>query len=137
MQVDFESLYEQKHLNLLNEEEVNFIIKKNGIDTNKVSDGYHTFGELYDHRIGLFIMLCKFMQLFDEEYDIWKSKLHHDGVGYDGWFIMGIGQQKGGQISYHLPLSVWDETHFVTELETAPEWDGHTSADVLKRIKDL
>jgi len=119
------------------EEAINETIKNNNVDTNQISDGYHTFGELYDHRIALFIMLCKFMQLFDREYDIWKSKLHHDGTGYDGWFIMGIGQQKGGQISYHLPMSQWDKTYFVKELDTAPEWDGHTSADVLERIKSL
>lgn len=25
----------------------------------------------------------------------------------------------------------------LTELETAPEWDGHTGDDVLKRIKEI
>ena len=25
------------------------------IDTNLISDGYHTFGELYDHRFALFL----------------------------------------------------------------------------------
>jgi hypothetical protein len=36
-------------------------LKACGMDTNRISDGYHTFGELYDHRIQLFIALCKMM----------------------------------------------------------------------------
>jgi hypothetical protein len=50
---------------------------------------------------------------------------------------MGIGKEKGKQISYHLPLSRWDETYFAETLDKAPEWDGHTSADVLERLKTL
>lgn len=40
-------------------------------------------------------------------------------------------------ISYHLPLSKWDECAFANEFEKAPEWDGHTSNDVLERLKQL
>ncbi len=106
-------------------------------------DGYHTFGELYDHRITLFIALCRHMhELLGIEnpgkFKTWRSKKHADGSSFDGWFIMGIGKEKGKQITYHLPLSRWEETHFVEEnLEFAPEWDGHTSDDVLTRLKNL
>lgn len=119
-------------------EGVNNVIKNSGIDTNKVSDGYHTFGELYEHRVELFITLCRVLG-YIQEYDvfIWKSKLHHDGTSFDGWFIMGIGDRSGFQISYHLPLSKWDDCAFVTEHEKAPDWDGHTSSDVLERLKQL
>lgn len=115
-----------------------------GVDeTGLLSDGYHTFDELYDHRITLFIALCKTLDNWD--YDgtsmrlpkPWRSKTHHDGSSWDGWFIMGIGKEKGEQISYHLPLSRWDETDFAETLDKAPEWDGHTPADVLERIKAL
>lgn len=41
---------------------VNWIIKQNpNMDTNLISDWYHTFWELYKHRIHLFIALCKAM----------------------------------------------------------------------------
>lgn len=102
----------------------------------QVSDGYHTFDELYDHRIELFIALCK--ELDDTgKCPVWRSRLHHDGTGYGGWFIMGIEREKGKQISYHLPLSYWDATSFCRTEDRAPEWDGHTSADVLKRLRVL
>jgi hypothetical protein len=34
-------------------------------------------------------------------------------------------------------MSRWEETNFAPELEKAPEWDGHTPADVLDRLKAL
>ncbi len=68
---------------------------------------------------------------------MWRSKAHSDGTTYDGWFILGIAKAKGYQITYHLPMSEWENTEFAETLETAPEWDKHTSADVLERIKTL
>lgn len=108
-------------------------------------DGYHTFDELYDHRITLFIALAKTIELIgllskkigQESIPVWRSKKHHDGTSYDGWFIMGIKKEAGKQISYHLPLSCWGETEFAETLDRAPEWDGHTSDDVLERLKKL
>lgn len=122
-------------------EGVNNVIKNSGIDTNKVSDGFHTFGELYDHRISLFIALCSVIPYgkYTDHVSVWKSKKHADGTMYDGWFIMGLNYNKGEQISYHLPLSKWDECSdpCIIEREFAPEWDGHTSNDVLERLKQL
>lgn len=108
----------------------------------QVSDGYHTIAELYDHRITLYIALCKMLDEYSIELgnssNVWRSKTHSDGnPAYDGWFIMGVGKEKGEQISYHIPLSRWDETNFAETLEKAPEFDGHTSADVLERLKGL
>lgn len=113
--------------------------------TNDVSDGYHTFGELYDHRITLWIALCNLRaQVTDSnerQYfeDVWRSKKHSDGeLAFDGkWFVLGIGTDKGDQITYHVPIERWDECDFADELEKAPEWDGHTSSDVLERLKNL
>lgn len=104
-----------------------------GKDTNLISDGYHTFGELYDHRIELFIQLCKATR-----YQVWKSKRHSDGeLAFGGsWFVLGIHMEKGKQITYHLPISRWNDI-VVDEEETAPEWDGHTSSDVLYRLSQL
>lgn len=112
-------------------------------------DGYHTFDELYDHRIALYIALCREIQEFEyhgdirnqgEDYNhkkVWRSKFHHDGKGYDGWFIMGVNKKNGTQISYHLPNKEWENTDFAETLEKAPEWDGHTPADVIERLKKL
>lgn len=126
------------------EEIINQEIKNSKLDTNLISDGYHTFGELYEHRITLFIALCKLMEQYSDivnGYDpspkpVWKSKAHSDGSVWEGWFILGMGKNRNGQITYHLPISKWDECNFEI-LEKAPEWDGHTSADVLERLKNL
>jgi hypothetical protein len=103
----------------------------------EVSDGYHTFEELYDHRITLYIALCAAQRLFTEK-EIWRSKYHSDGelcFGTGTQFVLGIGSMVGKQITYHVPIERWDETNFAVTLEKAPEWDGHTSADVLARLK--
>ncbi len=112
--------------------DINLLIKENKIDTNFVSDGFHTFGELYEHRITIFIALCRKMKRV-----AWKTKLHDDGVEWQGWFILGLFTKAGKQISYHLPISKWDLLDDIKTLERAPKWDGHTSEDVLKRLAEL
>jgi hypothetical protein len=104
-------------------------------------DSYHTFDELYEHRIRLFIALCQYFIQGKASYDdrnVWIAKHHSDGTMFDGWFIAGIGKAKGNQITYHLPLSYWkDIVNFAEVLERAPEFDGHTPDDVLERLKKL
>lgn len=103
-------------------------------ETGKVSDGYHTFDELYDHRCLNFLAWQALMHLHGEPYSpAWKSHKHNDGSSYDGWFIAGLTMPLG-QITYHIPDKYWDLSHAV-ERESAPEWDGHTSADVIERMK--
>lgn len=88
------------------------------------SDGYHTFNELYEHRHALFALLAD-----------WKSRLHSDGTMFDGWFIAGK-DTPYGQITYHIPDRLW-ELYAVAELDKAPQWDGHTSSDVIERLHAL
>jgi hypothetical protein len=104
--------------------------------TGETSDGYHTFNELYEHRIALFIALCSEVDGRTATGYVWRSKLHSDGSCFDGWFIMGIGTEPGDQITYHLPLSRWKDTDWLgTERPTAPDFDGHTAADVIERLR--
>lgn len=106
--------------------------------TGETSDGYHTFNELYDHRITLFIALCSYIAHYSPAEYVWRSKLHSDGTSIDGWFIMGIGDKPGEQISYHVPIARWAEADFLRPSHTrerAPAFDGHTSADVLVRMR--
>lgn len=113
------------------------------IDTGKISDGSHTFDELYDHRIILFIKLCTFLYRLHDELacgnPIWRSKKHSDGkLAFGGnWFVLGIGETPGKQITYHIPISYWEKTYFAKTLVQAPDFDGHTSKDVLERLKNL
>ena len=94
----------------------------------EVSDGYHTFNEIYDHRAVLFAVICN-----EHPHLAWKSKLHHTGDIFDGMFIVGLNTSHG-QISYHYDMRLWN-LFVVPELERAPEWDGHTPADVVKRLE--
>jgi hypothetical protein len=121
-------------------DEINRLIAESDRDQNYISDGYHTFGELYAHRVELFIALCRVISCNgngEADKNVWRSKRHSDGTFEPGWFLMGISTVQGEQISYHLPITKWDETHFASTLETAPEFDGHTSDDVLIRLGRL
>jgi hypothetical protein len=99
--------------------------------TGQVSDGYHTFGELYDHRCLLFLALMKAHPTL-----AWRARLHDDGSTEPGWWAGGM-HLPTGDVSYHLPDALWAllEGTGVATLERAPKWDGHTSAEVLSRIR--
>src|SRR5258705_4996527 len=103
---------------------------------NDISDGYHTFGELYEHRIALWITLCRVIAQHEGPYYVWRSHLHSDGTSFEGWFVLGI-TVSDKQLTYHLPDSQWESTGFARTLEIAPEYDGHTAADVLERLELL
>jgi len=111
------------------------------IDTNDISDSYHTFWELYKHRIHNFMAVCKLSmeleQVVSERRDRWfdciKSKKHDDWSTWEWWFIMQL-ETKEWQISYHLPEEYWDKCPFAEEKELANKWDKHTSDDVLDRL---
>lgn len=104
---------------------------------NDISDGYHTFDELYAHRIELWLTVCRLFSAERTDDVVWRSVLHHNGSRYEGWFILGIYCNHGEQMSYHLPISRWDDADFAEILDRTPEWDGHTPADVLERLKTL
>lgn len=100
------------------------------INTGEISDGYHTFDDLYHHRTVLFASICNmFNSLGGLTY---KSKLHADGTMYDGMFIAGI-HTPNGQYSYHCEMEYWDMFEN-EELEYAPEWDGHKPEDIARLL---
>lgn len=94
------------------------------IDIGEVSDGYHTFNELYHHRAILFSVICN-----QNKEIAWKSKKHNNGTMYDGMFIVGI-QTPLGQYTYHYDIKPYWEMFDVKELENAPKWDGHQPKDI-------
>lgn len=96
----------------------------------ELSDGFHTYNELYDHRNSLFLCLMKAWKK-----DAWYSAKHDDGGMYPGYFIAGI-DFSHGRASYHLPSRFWKYAKWIgaQKLERAPEYDGYTSEDVLDRI---
>ena len=94
-------------------------------DIGEFSDGFHTFNSLYHQRLILFAALVNTFPSL-----AWKSRKHSDGeVPFGGgWFIVGVDTPKG-PYTYHYEDKDWDLFH-CREIETAPEWDGHTDKDV-------
>ena len=97
----------------------------------ELSDGYHTFNELYHHRALLFATICNLMPE-----KAWKSKKHSDGTMFNGMFIVGI-NTKNGEATYHYDINPYWNMFSINELDNAPEWDGHTPEQALERIWNL
>ena len=96
----------------------------------EISDRYHTFNELYDHRAKLTISLL----LTSLKSRAWKSLLHSDGTMYPGMFIIGV-DTKYGQATYHYNIDpYWSMTKGIRELDRAPKFDGHTPSEAIDRI---
>lgn len=93
----------------------------------KITDGSHTFDELYYHRMILFAVICNNNRSLS-----WKSWKHEDDTMYDDYFIVGI-QTPEGQFSYHYHKDHWDKFD-VPEIDNAPAWDGHTSIDITRLL---
>lgn len=97
------------------------------------SDGYHTFDELYEHRLALTAALFNQWGAL-AKYGCHKSFKHYDGelAFGGGWFVV-MATLPNGQISYHYPDKYWDKFN-VAALPKAMKWDGHTPQDVIERL---
>ncbi len=88
-----------------------------------MSDGYHTFDELYEHRVHLFLALAR------------ESKcpcfFKRD---YAEWFCLYL-ELPSGQISYHIPNKLLPLVTSFAKESPEHKWDGHTPADVLTRLE--
>ena len=94
-----------------------------------VSDGFHTFRQLYYQRMMLFAAIVK-----QNKDKAWKSLRHEDGelCFGGGWFIVGIDTPEGSY-TYHYEdnyYSLFD----CKELERGKHWDGHTEKDVTRLL---
>ena len=98
-------------------------------DVGELSDGYHTFNQLYYQRMILFATIVK-----QNKDKAWKSLKHEDGelCFGGGWFIVGIDTPEGSY-TYH-----YEDTYFslfdCEELEREKMWDGHTEKDVTRLL---
>lgn len=147
------------------EQAINEIIQIDGVNANLISDGYHTFGELYEfckmYNAALFNEWAKdyngrlepykdadITKLHPEiqvllknskpKYDVHKSWEHHDGelCFGGGWFIV-VAMLPTGQISNHYKSQDWD-LFKIPEVEKAKyPFDGHTPLDVLGRLNNF
>lgn len=97
-----------------------------GEHVGSLSDGYHSFDDLYDHRMVLTAALFRNVPF------TWKSKIHEDGTMFDGDFIVGV-TTPDGFATYHYGLEHWDKFR-LPELPHAPVFDGHTPEQAMARI---
>lgn len=100
-------------------------------DIGEISDGHHTFNELYHQRAVLFATIVNL-----NKDKAWKSFKHYDGkYCFDSngdWFIVGIDTPEGSY-TYHYSKEYWD-IFDCEELECGKEWDGHTENDVTRLL---
>lgn len=95
------------------------------VNLGDISDGYHTFNELYEHRNLLFINLC-----LNSPMPCWIKKEED----FPGYFCLYL-KLFSGQISYHIPNKY---RYLIEDRATGyPEqWDGHSSLDVIERLQE-
>ena len=102
--------------------------------TGPISDGYHTFDELYHHRAILFASLLKIPHI---AINAWKSMKHYDpehNPMFKDMFVVGVNTPYG-QATYHYDIDpYWEVFDGVPILDTAPPYDGHTSKQAIERI---
>lgn len=98
---------------------------KNSADD--ISDGYHTFGNLYKHRTYLLALAMIHLPY------AWKARKHEDGTMFDGMFVVGF-PTPNGMVTYHCDNEYWNDFK-VPEIPHAPHFDGYSDADVLDREK--
>ncbi len=96
-------------------------------------DMYHTIDDLYEHRMALFAILLNNVSDINT---VFKSKLHHDGTMFGpDWFIAGIEKGNKAWLTYHLKVDPYWDMMGSYERDRAPKWVGHTSDDVLERLR--
>lgn len=127
-----------------NEVGINQILKlvglENFLDVGEVSDGFHTFNQLYEHRNLLFCFLLTLIYRENlSKFQVWKALKHSDGTMFDSnngdWFIAGLSDETGSrQITYHMSKSRYWGLLDIPEREFAPKYDGHSPDDVLERL---
>ena len=88
----------------------------------ELSDGDHTFEELYNHRSLLFINLCLSMP----HLACWKPDYEH-------WFCLYLSTPHG-QISYHVQGKYLSLIEDKIALKDDVAFDGHSSDEVVQRL---
>lgn len=123
------------------------------VEVGDLSDGYHSFNELYEFRklynAALFNEWAnnyKRVSSISEGdiivrlplYGVHKSWKHHNGelCFGGGWFIV-VAVLPTGQISNHYKAEDWDLFKIPETEKALYEFDDHTPQDVVQRLTDL
>ncbi len=105
------------------------------VDKGEISDGFHTFNELYDIRKAYNVALFNTWAKHYPEYQVYKSWYHNDGQPCfgGGWFIVGANLPTG-QISNHYEEKDWGLFDVPIHKKAPLPFDGHTTQDVIQRL---
>lgn len=115
-----------------------------------LTDGYHSFWELYEFRkvynaalfnewaSDSFLVKGRNSNKVAIKYGVHKSWRHHDGelCFGGGWFIVSA-MLPNGLISNHYKAEDWDLFKIPVVEKALYEYDGHVGKDVLERLKAL
>ena len=107
----------------------------NKTDQGNVSDGYHTFNDLYHFRMIYNAALFNSWWSM-RRFNIHKSRRHNDGEECfgGGWFIF-VAVLPTGMISNHYKEKYWDLFHIPDYDKALVPFDGHTAQDVIDRLE--
>lgn len=108
-------------------------------DSGEVSDGYHTFDELYRYRMLYNALAATMLKYEPSAMPPHKSRFHSDGEPCfgGGWFIVVFYlPTKDGlkQVSNHYEEADWN-LFDIEERIRADEWDGHTPEEAAERME--
>ena len=112
---------------------------------NELRDEYHSIGELYEFRKAYNALLFNTWATYEgwngqilPQHDVHKSWKHNDGelAFGGGWFIV-VAILPTGQITNHYKAEDWDLFQIPAVEKAKYEYDGHTPADTLERMKQL
>lgn len=111
------------------------LLRREPWDESKISDGYHTFEELYNYRkmynAGFLNLLPYAFSHIVRDGRVYKSKKHSDGEPCfgGGWFIVVFIDDQDKQITNHYRLEDWDLFDIPAVDTPIHAYDGHTPAD--------
>lgn len=135
---------------LINNERVN----DNSVGS--ITDGYHSFDELYKFRLLYNVLLFNEWGSYkqdihdvntgdlighdDAKYNVHKSWKHNDGqwcFGKEKERFIVVAMTPDGQVSNHYKAEHWDKFKIPEKEKALFPFDGHTSLDVINRLTKL
>jgi len=121
------------------QKEIDKLNEVSGREVAKLSDGHHTFDELYEFRKVYNAMTANLLSKYTD-FPIYKSWKHSDGeycFGEDKkWFIVEM-HLPTGQVSNHYRAIEWD-LFKIKEVEIPTiEYNGHKPKDTLITMSEF
>ena len=104
---------------------INEFLENISSDVEEISDGYHSFNELYKYRM---LYNAAFFNLLSKTNKVIKSKKHSDGsipFNDSNWFIVQAKLENGKIISNHYEIKDWNMFK-IPEAKVAMPWSGST-----------